>query len=68
MHEKINILYLFFFRRDTFMRLTEWLSETRENSHPNVLIVLVGNQNDRKDECVTYPTAVIKINMLNIFY
>ena len=32
------------------MRLTEWLLETRENSHPNVLIVLVGNQNDRKEE------------------
>jgi len=33
-------------RRETFAHLTRWLNEARQNSHPNMVIMLIGNKCD----------------------
>ena len=33
-------------RRDTFNHLTRWLEEARQNSNPNMVIMLIGNKSD----------------------
>lgn len=36
-------------RRDTFENLGIWLEEVRQQSDPEVIIILVGNQKDREE-------------------
>jgi small GTP-binding protein len=33
-------------RRETFSHLTRWLQEARQNSHQNMVIMLIGNKSD----------------------
>mmetsp|Transcript_61522 Transcript_61522/g.168991 ORF Transcript_61522/g.168991 Transcript_61522/m.168991 type:complete len:210 (+) Transcript_61522:227-856(+) len=33
-------------RRDTFNHLTRWLEEAKQNSNPNMVIMLIGNKSD----------------------
>ena len=33
-------------RRDTFNHLTRWLDEAKQNSNPNMVIMLIGNKSD----------------------
>merc|ERR1719270_304071 len=33
-------------RRETFNHLTRWLEEARQNSHQNMVIMLIGNKSD----------------------
>jgi Ras-related protein Rab-2A len=33
-------------RRETFNHLTRWLEEARQNSNPNMVIMLIGNKSD----------------------
>jgi len=33
-------------RRDTFNHLTQWLKEARQNSHNDMVIMLIGNKSD----------------------
>eukprot|EP00612_Vaucheria_litorea_P008727 CAMPEP_0171475764 /NCGR_PEP_ID=MMETSP0946-20130122/3187_1 /TAXON_ID=109269 /ORGANISM="Vaucheria litorea, Strain CCMP2940" /LENGTH=201 /DNA_ID=CAMNT_0012005893 /DNA_START=25 /DNA_END=627 /DNA_ORIENTATION=- len=33
-------------RRDTFNHLTRWLEEAKENTHPDMIIMLIGNKSD----------------------
>ncbi len=33
-------------RRDTFTHLNRWLEEAKQNSNPNMVIMLVGNKKD----------------------
>jgi GTPase SAR1 family protein len=33
-------------RRETFDNIEEWIGEARENSHPDVIVVLVGAKAD----------------------
>ena len=33
-------------RRDSFNHLTRWLEEARQNSNPNMVIMLIGNKSD----------------------
>eukprot|EP01069_Polyplicarium_translucidae_P003646 Polyplicarium_translucidae@DN2370_c0_g1_i2.p1 len=40
-------------RRDTFNHLTRWLEEVRQNSHPSMAIILVGNKCDLEKREVT---------------
>jgi small GTP-binding protein len=34
------------YRRETFEHLTEWLEDCRKYSHPNIVIMLIGNKSD----------------------
>jgi Ras-related protein Rab-2A len=36
-------------RRDTFQQLNRWLDETKQNSNPNMVIMLIGNKKDLGD-------------------
>eukprot|EP00914_Ancora_sagittata_P005781 GHVO01011700.1.p1 GENE.GHVO01011700.1~~GHVO01011700.1.p1 ORF type:complete len:209 (-),score=21.24 GHVO01011700.1:335-961(-) len=40
-------------RRDTFNHLARWLEEVRQNSHPNMTIILIGNKCDLERREVT---------------
>jgi Ras-related protein Rab-2A len=33
-------------RRESFQHLNRWLEETKQNSNPNMVIMLVGNKKD----------------------
>ncbi|KAF4659614.1 Ras- protein Rab-2A [Perkinsus chesapeaki] len=41
-------------RRDTFNHLTRWLEEARQNSNPNMVIMLIGNKCDLERREVSY--------------
>ena len=36
-------------RMDTFLNLETWFKEVRKESEPDVIIILVGNFNDKED-------------------
>ena len=42
------------FRRDTFIHLSRWLEEVRQNSNPHMTIILVGNKADLERREVTF--------------
>lgn len=37
-------------RRDSFLRLSDWLEEVNENASPEMTIILVGNKTDREEQ------------------
>ncbi|XP_026190102.1 ras-related protein Rab-2A [Cyclospora cayetanensis] len=41
-------------RRDTFIHLSRWLEEVRQNSNPHMTIILVGNKADLERREVTF--------------
>lgn len=41
-------------RRDTFVHLSRWLEEVRQNSNPYMTIILVGNKSDLERREVTF--------------
>lgn len=41
-------------RRDTFIHLSRWLEEVRQNSNPHMTIILIGNKTDLERREVTF--------------
>ncbi|EPR61066.1 small GTPase Rab2, putative [Toxoplasma gondii ME49] len=41
-------------RRDTFLHLTRWLDEVRQNSNPHMTIMLIGNKSDLERREVSF--------------
>jgi Ras-related protein Rab-2A len=53
-------------RRDTFQQLNRWLDETKQNSNPNMVIMLIGNKKDLGDtkRAVRWVVVVIPVSLL----
>ena len=45
-------------RKDTFIHVTKWLEEVRNNSSKTITVILIGNKKDLEDKRQDFPTAI----------
>lgn len=53
MNAKIKLFY----SRDTFLGVRSWLTDVRALANPELVIILVGNKNDKDEREVSYLEA-----------
>lgn len=53
----LNAKIKLFYSRDTFLGVRSWLTDVRALANPELVIILVGNKNDKDEREVSYLEA-----------
>jgi GTPase SAR1 family protein len=47
---KYNFFFHIFNSKKSFQNIPEWIRQCRENSEPNIKLILIGNKNDLEED------------------
>jgi Ras-related protein Rab-1A len=47
---KYNFFFHIFYSKKSFQNIPEWIRQCRENSEPNIKLILIGNKNDLDED------------------